>query len=39
VVIGAMREPNPTPKRLRESFVEMRVLVDAMRAKVARKQA
>ena len=39
MVIGAMREPNPTPKRLRESFVEMRVRVDAMRAKVARKNA
>jgi regulator of RNase E activity RraA len=39
VVINAMREPNPTSKRLRESFVEMRVHVDAIRAKVARKKA
>ena len=39
VVIGAMREPNPTPKRLREAVAEMRGRVDAMRAKVARKQA
>lgn len=39
VVIGAMREPNPTPKRLRAAAAEMRGRVDAMRAKVARKQA
>ena len=39
VVIGAMREPYPTPKRLREAVAEMRGRVDAMRAKVARKQA
>jgi 4-hydroxy-4-methyl-2-oxoglutarate aldolase len=39
VVIGAMREPNPTPKHLREAVAEMRSRVDAMRAKVARKQA
>ena len=39
VVIGAMREPNPTPKRLREAVGEMRGRVDVMRAKVARKQA
>ncbi|MCU0502930.1 MAG: RraA family protein [Anaerolineae bacterium] len=38
VVIGAMREPNPTPQRLREAVVEMRGRMDAMRAKVARKQ-
>jgi len=37
VVIGAMREPNPTPKRLREAVAEMRGRADAMRAKVARK--
>jgi 4-hydroxy-4-methyl-2-oxoglutarate aldolase len=39
VVIGAMHEPNPTPKRLREAVAEMRGRVDVMRAKVARKQA
>ena len=39
VVIGAMREPHPTPKRLREAVAEMRGRVDAMRAKVARKPA
>ena len=39
VVIGAMREPNPTPKRLREAVAEMRGRVDVLRAKVARKQA
>jgi 4-hydroxy-4-methyl-2-oxoglutarate aldolase len=39
VVIGAMRESNPTPKRLREAVAEMRGRVDVMRAKVARKQA
>jgi 4-hydroxy-4-methyl-2-oxoglutarate aldolase len=37
VVIGAMREPNPTPKRLREAVAEMRGRVDVMRAQVARK--
>ena len=36
VVIGAMREPNPTPKRLREAVAEMRGRVDAMRAKITR---
>ena len=39
VVIGAMREPHPTPKHLREAVAEMRGRVDAMRAKVARKPA
>jgi len=39
VVIGAMREPHSTPKRLREAVAEMRGRVDAMRAKVARQQA
>lgn len=38
VVIGAMREPHPTPRRLREAVAEMRGRVDVMRAKVARKQ-
>jgi 4-hydroxy-4-methyl-2-oxoglutarate aldolase len=39
VVIGAMREPNPTPKRLREAAAEMRSRVDTLRAKVARKKS
>lgn len=38
VVIGAMRESNPTPKRLREAQAEMRRMVDVLRARVARSK-
>jgi 4-hydroxy-4-methyl-2-oxoglutarate aldolase len=39
VVIGAMREANPTPKRLRDAQAEMRNMVDVIRARVARRKA
>ncbi len=38
VVIGAMREPNPTPQRLREAQAEMRRRVDIVRSRVTRRK-
>ncbi len=37
IVLAAMREPDPTPKRLREAQAAMRAKVDAIRAQIARK--
>ncbi len=37
IVLSAMREPNPTPQRLRQAVAEMRSRVDALRARVARR--
>ncbi|MCX7670873.1 MAG: RraA family protein [Anaerolineae bacterium] len=38
IVLNAMREPNPTPQRLREAAAEMRSRVNALRTRVARRR-